>query len=48
MITSFHPDVKATLTVDGKTLEEIEVANCLRQMALILFKRELYAYAVVE
>ena len=48
MITSFHPDIKARLAVDGKTLEETEVANCLGQMALILFNPELYAYAVVE
>ena len=49
LIKSFHQDMKARLRVDGEILEEIEVANGLRQgctMAPTLFS--LYACVVAE
>ena len=49
LIKSFHQDMKARLRVDGEMLEEIEVANGLRQgctMAPTLFN--LYACVVAE
>ena len=49
LIKSFHQDMKARLRVDGEMLEEIEVANGLRQgctMAPTLFN--IYACVVAE
>ena len=49
LIKSFHQDMKARLRVDGEMLEEIKVANGLRQgctMAPTLFN--LYACVVAE
>ena len=49
LIGSFHQDMKARLRIDGNLLEEIEVANGLRQgctMAPTLFN--LYACVVAE
>ena len=49
LIKSFHQDMKARLRIDGEMLEEIEVANGLRQgctMAPTLFN--LYACVVAE